>query len=48
MAGMSVQSKKTKTKKVVAWIIAVVLAVFWLLIAFVPFPNRRRKPRLSI
>ena len=37
MAGTSVQSTKTKVKKAAAWAVAIVLAVFWLVIAFVPF-----------
>ena len=34
---LEVQSKKTKRHKVIAWSVAIVLAVFWLLVAFVPF-----------
>lgn len=37
MAAMEVQSKETKRKKVISWTIAMILAVFWLLVTFVPF-----------
>ena len=37
MAGKSVQSGKTKAKKFAAWTVAILLALFWLVVAFVPF-----------
>ncbi|MDO5539607.1 MAG: carbohydrate ABC transporter permease [Eubacteriales bacterium] len=37
MAYDGVQSKVTKRKKAVSWTIVMILAVFWLLVAFVPF-----------
>lgn len=33
----SVQSKTTKKKKVISWTIVMILAIFWLLVTFVPF-----------
>lgn len=37
MASMEVQSKETKRKKMISWTIAMILAIFWLLVSFVPF-----------
>lgn len=37
MANMSVQDKATKRKKAISWTIVMILAIFWLLIAFTPF-----------
>ena len=37
MAGKSVENPKTKAKKYLGWVVALVLAVFWLLVAFIPF-----------
>ena len=33
----SVQSSKSKAKKAAAWTVAIILALFWLVIAFIPF-----------
>ncbi len=37
MANMSVQDKATKRSKAISWTIVMILAIFWLLIAFTPF-----------
>lgn len=37
MASNRVESKKTKRNKVITWTVVMILAVFWLLVAFVPF-----------
>lgn len=37
MASMEVQSQETKRKKMISWTIAMILAIFWLLVSFVPF-----------
>lgn len=37
MATDRVQSQETKRKKAISWTIVMILAIFWLLIAFVPF-----------
>lgn len=37
MASNRVESKKTKRNKVITWTIVMILAIFWLLVAFVPF-----------
>lgn len=37
MAHASVQDKKNKVKSKISWVLAIILAVFWLIIAFVPF-----------
>ena len=37
MATKRVESSKTKVKKAIGWVIAMILALFWLVVAFVPF-----------
>ena len=37
MANAGVQSSKTKRNKAISWTVAMILAIFWLLVAFVPF-----------
>lgn len=37
MAGQNVQSQKTKRNKAISWTIAIILAIFWMLVTFVPF-----------
>ena len=34
---MEAEYRKTKQKKIVAWTVVMILAILWLLVAFVPF-----------